>query len=224
MTQMSLGLDLPSKEELAHRAKLSSLPDSDEALIEEARNLLTQYHDAMLDADGDLATDIQKRIEAVGEKMNGGTRFGIVTDEGAYGRLIPLLSAPDGQEPMYGQPGRFVVTALGCRCAISTKGLFGFGGFEVRAIDFGRPFISQTGFRSFTGSVPIKKGDRLSGRVIRQIENSGEKLVRIGPRVRWIDGNAVKEPAGPDLEDPAWQPGGWLHELTQSPPPLAMGG
>lgn len=233
MTQMSLGLDMPSKEELATRAKLASLPDGDDALIEEVRKLLVDYHAAALAADSEQMLAIHDKIDAAAEKLNGGTRFGIATEEGANGRLRRALAAPDGQEPMWGQPGRFIVAACGCRCLVTYDGLFGWN-FSVRAVDFGRQFISETGFRSFTGwHSDRRKGESVAARVVREIERemgrdvngkpSTTKLVKLGS-VSWRGDERIITAPTPNLDDPAWQPGGWLHEAANNPPPLTMGG
>lgn len=234
MTQMSLGLDLPSKEELAKRARLASLPDSDDALIAEARKLLVDYHAAALAADSERMLAIHDKINAAAEKMNGGTQFGIATEEGAHGRLRRALCAPDGQEPMWGQPGRFIVAACGCRCVVTYDGLFGYC-FSVRAVDFGRPFISETGFRSFASgwSTDKRQGESVAARTAREIEAqmgwdcNGKpckpKLVKLGWFI-WQGQEKIHHPVEPDRDDPAWQPGGWLHEAAKNPPPLTMGG
>lgn len=220
MNQLSLGLDLPSHGETQHRTALAALPEGDGALIESVRALLPAYNAASVAADTTEMNAIHDQIDRIAEKLNGGTRFAIVTDEGAYGRLRAALSASDGTEPMWGQPGRFIVHACGCRCVVSYKGLFGFGGFEIRAVDFGRPFISETGFRSFSGfDCKRQPGETLAQRVVREIERDfgvhKHKLRRMGSDAVWHN---VK----PDLDDPAWQPGGWLHEAAKNPPALTM--
>jgi hypothetical protein len=231
MSQLALGLDMPSEEELAQRAKLAGLPDGDDALIEAVRKMLLDHHAAAMAADRDRMLAINDQVNAAAEKLNRGTRFGIATGEGAYAKLRRALAAVDGQEPMWGQPGRFIVTACGCRCVVTYDGLFGWT-FSVRAVDFGRPFISETGFRSLKGwSCDARTGESIAQRVIREIEAAMSrdmngkpckpKLVKLGWFI-WKGDQKIPQHVGPNLEDPAWQPGGWLHEAAKNPPPLAL--
>ena len=60
-----------------------------------------------------------------------------------------------------GQKGSFIVTVAGMRVRIEIEGVFGlfaawsfWPSFSAHAIDPGRPFISETGYRSFL-SVPL---------------------------------------------------------------------
>ena len=60
--------------------------------------------------------------------------------------------------PLWGQAGEFTVTVDAMRVRIEIKGMFGIGstfclfpGFYARAVDMDRPFLSETGFRSFLG-------------------------------------------------------------------------
>jgi hypothetical protein len=66
----------------------------------------------------------------------------------------------------------------GVACDITCNGMFGIGacdmpflGFEVRAVDLSKPFVSSTGYRSFLGcSVSPEDGltpDRFAARVIK---------------------------------------------------------
>ncbi len=63
----------------------------------------------------------------------------------------------EGEVPLWGQVGRFVVETCGMRARIETRGLFGVCGhasFNTHAVDLDRPFLSETGFRSFLGYGP----------------------------------------------------------------------
>ena len=58
--------------------------------------------------------------------------------------------------PLWVQQGSFVVTVAGTRVRVETGGLFGIGcgsgfwpGFVAHAVELDRPFISETGYRSF---------------------------------------------------------------------------
>jgi hypothetical protein len=60
-------------------------------------------------------------------------------------------TAPEGEVPLWGQRGAFTVDVADVPVKVSMHGLFdiGGGGFEARAADRIRPFISDTGYRSF---------------------------------------------------------------------------
>jgi hypothetical protein len=58
--------------------------------------------------------------------------------------------------PLWGQSGRFEVACEGMRVCIEMDGIFGLAsnvyhwlGFCARAVEFDKPFVSETGYRSF---------------------------------------------------------------------------
>jgi hypothetical protein len=60
--------------------------------------------------------------------------------------------------PLWGQLGDFVIDVRGLPVRIEQDGILGIGagtgtllGFETHAVDYNRPFISNTGYRSFIG-------------------------------------------------------------------------
>jgi hypothetical protein len=60
--------------------------------------------------------------------------------------------------PGWGWTGEFAVTVDAMRVRIEITGMFGIGstsclfpGFYAHAVDWDRPFLSETGFRSFLG-------------------------------------------------------------------------
>ena len=96
-----------------------------------------------------------------------------------------------------GQKGSFIVTVAGMRVRIEIEGVFGlfaawsfWPSFLAHAVDSGRPFISETGYRSFL-SVPLAPlpglpPDTFAAEVIKahiRQEMKG-KLVAIAPSYR----------------------------------------
>src|SRR6202023_4095907 len=67
-------------------------------------------------------------------------------------------AATPGSVPLWGQAGEFVITVGAMRVRIELHGMFGIGstsclfaGFYAHAVDTDRPFLSETGFRTFLG-------------------------------------------------------------------------
>ena len=96
-----------------------------------------------------------------------------------------------------GQKGSFIVTVAGMRVRIEIEGVFGlfaawsfWPSFSAHAVDPGRPFISETGYRSFLsvrlaplpGLLPDSFAAEAIEAHLRQ-EMKG-KLVAIEPRYR----------------------------------------
>lgn len=88
--------------------------------------------------------------------MNGGTNLGMSVNDGGEARLQRGLAAHPGEMPLWGQPGKFEIQLSdGTPVRITTDGVFGIGssvyhlGFEASAVDFDKPFITETGYRAF---------------------------------------------------------------------------
>ena len=84
---------------------------------------------------------------------------GILADPDAPGHILERGStAPIGTVPLWGQTGNFGITVGSMAVRIGMSGMFGIGssslawpGFSAHAVDVGRPFLSETGYRSFIG-------------------------------------------------------------------------
>ena len=70
----------------------------------------------------------------------------------------PIGSIPLGTVPLWGQTGDFIITVDDMRVRIELEGMFGLAarfsfwpGFSAHAVDHDRPFLSETGYRSFLG-------------------------------------------------------------------------
>lgn len=121
--------------------------------------LLEEHHAAMLAGQVDEAMFCREEAHRLAVKLNGG-KAGILADKDSspgYVLARETAAAP-GVVPLWGQKGSFVVTAAGARVRIEMDGVFGICatsgfwlGFSAHAVDFERPFISETGYRSFLG-------------------------------------------------------------------------
>ncbi|WP_299587710.1 hypothetical protein [uncultured Tateyamaria sp.] len=159
---------------------------------------IEQHHAAMLANDFDAAMDIRKDAHLLATKLNGGAP-GILADEDAPGyKLDAEARAESGAVPLWGQSGTFDTEAAGLWARVDMSGMFGIGatampyvGFSVRATDHTKPFLSETGYRSFLGcSVPPEPRMTPEGFVKRVIEayvanELNGQLRQVNPR--WCD-------------------------------------
>lgn len=139
--------------------KTAHLPGTMSVGIPFYRRLIEQHHAAMLV--GDVAETKRLRAEArlLAVKLNKG-QLGILADDDAPGCVLAReTGADDGTVPLWGQTGRFTIHAAGMAVRIDMEGLFGIGsgwgfwpGFAAHAVDFDKPFLSETGYRSFLGT------------------------------------------------------------------------
>lgn len=108
----------------------------------------------------DLETSLRISREAhqMAVRVNKGEP-GILASRDAPGcAMATRCAAKAGSPPLWGQKGRFTIDVDGMRVRIETDGIFGLftreeiaRDFAAHAVDFDRPFISKTGYRSFLG-------------------------------------------------------------------------
>ncbi|MBP0614251.1 hypothetical protein [Jiella mangrovi] len=142
----------------AFERETGHLPGSMEAAVPYLFDLIAAHHAAMLAADIDEALRLRGDAHRLAEKLNDGGP-GILAGPDAPGcRLERLTASQDGTVPLWGQTGSFIIETHGIRARIEMSGLFGIGagfstwpGFAAHAVDWNRPFISQTGYRTFLG-------------------------------------------------------------------------
>lgn len=122
------------------------------------RELLEAHHAAMLEGLTDEAMSCRREACELAVKLNAGAP-GILAVATNPGRVLARLTAAGrGAVPLWGQEGSFVVEAGGARVRVEMEGVFGIAastgfwpGFGAHAVELDRPFISETGFRSFLG-------------------------------------------------------------------------
>jgi hypothetical protein len=140
-----------------HRA-IGHLPSSLDAALPYYRDLIARHHTAMLAGDGKAAIALRHEAGHLALRLNHGEP-GILAGPDAPGcKLADLTAAEPGTIPAWGQQGEFILDIAGMRVLIKLSGLFGIGArfmtylsFSAHAVDWGRPFISETGYRSFMG-------------------------------------------------------------------------
>lgn len=133
------------------------MPETMQEAVPFYRDLLERHHAAMLTADTEQVAELREEAHLLAELLNGGDP-GILAHPEAPGYVLAdQTAAPDGTVPIWGQKGRFTVTIDGMAVAIAMEGLFSvcshahWLGFQARAVDPTKPFLSETGFRSFLG-------------------------------------------------------------------------
>jgi len=134
------------------------LPSTMEEAIPIYRLLIRQHHAAMLAADVQTAMRLRKEAELLAVRLNDG-KPGILAGEDSPDRVLAReTAAASDVVPLWGQEGEFTVTVNGVRVRVELDGMFGIGcgfcfwpGFAAHAVDHDRPFISETGYRSFLG-------------------------------------------------------------------------
>jgi len=215
---------------------------SDATLIEKARANLESYDIAVREADVEGMRLYADRVEAIADHMfgadpqfefgngppKGNGRFSCLHDARIW--LLEQFRARDGDIPMFGQPGRFLVELFGCRVDFRYGGLFAICGGDAHAVDLDKPFFSETGYRSFqvcphdklvfSGGLDVK--DYVERVCAAQFTEGGKKKVKLLSPPFGLSGH------GPEGEikrtddhirdrrqaDPAYQPGGFLHSVT----------
>ena len=173
------------------------LPGTFEEAVPYLRALIDRHHAAMIAGDAATAMTLREDAHRLAEKLNN-YEPGILADDDAPGcRLDRLTRARMGRVPLWGQSGRFTIDVDGMRVGIALDGIFGltwnvyhWPGFGAHAVDWDKPFLSETGFRSFIAiNAPLQPGytpDRFAHEIIAAMiarENKG-KLVAIKPEHR----------------------------------------
>lgn len=132
------------------------LPATIETAISFFRALLEQHHAAMLAADVDEVRRLREDAAQLALKLNG-RQPGYLADEMSPGCVLRReTESPPGDVPLWGQKGSFTLEFEAFRAKIEMPGIFGglfrerfWLGFDAHAIDRDRPFLSESGFRSF---------------------------------------------------------------------------
>lgn len=134
------------------------LPGTMDEAVPYLHALIERHHAAMLAGDAGAVLAMHSEAHDLAGKLNG-YEPGILAGPDAPGCVLDReTAAPDGTVPLWGQSGCFEIVVAGMRVRIRMDGLFGIAschfvwpGFDARAIEFDKPFLSETGYRSFIG-------------------------------------------------------------------------
>lgn len=126
----------------------AGIGDDFESIVPHAKVALSKYEKAQSTGNEELAKAASALLAACTWKLNGGTHFGCESGDDAAGpRIRAALRAPDGEAPLWGIEGRFVLLVDGMMAGVKTKGGLR-GGIDFHITDLAKPFFSSTGYRS----------------------------------------------------------------------------
>lgn len=170
------------------------LPATMDGAVSFLKDLIARHHQGMLAGNAALVGSLREEAIKLATKLNN-FEAGILADEDAPGCILDRLTrAEKGQDPLWGQSGSFIVTYKTIQIRIEMDGLYGIAashmtwlGFGAHAVERNRPFLSDTGFRSFlgvggplvAGLTPRTFAEEIIGRYVTN-ELKG-KLCRIRP-------------------------------------------
>lgn len=151
----------------------------------------------MCAADAETIMKLRDEAHQLALRLNKGEP-GILAGPDAPGcKLAQATLAEPETVPLWGQGGSFVIEAAHMRVRIELDGVFGIGAlyspwmnFSANAADWDKPFLSETGYRSFLGVhaelVPGMTPDRFAAEVIgaHVRKNLKGRLVQIKERYR----------------------------------------
>jgi hypothetical protein len=151
--QLGFGFD-----EILREQETAHLPGTMEEGIPYFRKLIERHNEAMLAGDAETAMAIREEATELAYKLNGNsTAIKGGPDASCY-VLERATPAPAGAVPLWGQTGEFTIDVDGMKIRIEQDGMFGLGtsvafwpGFSAHAVDDDKPFLSETGYRSFLG-------------------------------------------------------------------------
>ncbi|MEA2898157.1 MAG: hypothetical protein QOJ84_3772 [Bradyrhizobium sp.] len=138
--------------------ELAHLPGSFDEALPFYRALIERHHAAMLAGFEGEAMELREEADRLATKLNNFDP-GILAHNDAPGYVLTRgTRAEHGTVPLWGQTGSFEITHGGMRVQIEMEGIFGVAsnvfpwlGFAAHAIEWDKPFLSETGYRSFIG-------------------------------------------------------------------------
>ncbi|HMR34585.1 MAG TPA: hypothetical protein PKA13_26375 [Geminicoccaceae bacterium] len=138
--------------------RTAHLPGGMDEAVPFFRGLIDKHHAAMLAADVAEVLRLRKEAHLLAVKLNGGNAGMCAHPDAPAYVLARATQAEPGILPLWGQMAVFEVAVAGAAVRIEMDGIFGIGGsscfwlgFSAHAVDWQRPFISETGYRSFLG-------------------------------------------------------------------------
>jgi hypothetical protein len=138
--------------------ELAHLPGTMKEALPFYRALIERHHAAMLAGSEREAMELREEADRLATKLNN-YEPGIMADDDAPGCVLERLTrAEHGTVPLWGQTGTFEISHGSMRVQIEMEGIFGVAsnvfpwlGFAAHAIEWDKPFLSETGYRSFIG-------------------------------------------------------------------------
>lgn len=152
--QLGFGFDeIQEQQETAH------LPSSMVEGIAAYRALLEKNHQAMLDGDEKAVMAIRKEANRLALKLNDDDPAILGGPDAPGYILMRETAAAPGAIPLWGQQGDFTITVGDMPVHVVMDGMIGVSaglnvwpGFSSNVVEADKPFISDTGYRSFLGA------------------------------------------------------------------------
>ncbi len=151
--QLGFGFD-----DMLHEQETAHLPGTIEEAIPYYRKLIERHNEAMLAGDVEKTMAIREDAGELAYKVNGGDAGIKAGPDAPCYVLERATAAPAGTVPMWGQTGEFTITVGNMSVRIEQQGMFGTGassmlwpGFGAHAVDYNKPFVSETGYHCFIG-------------------------------------------------------------------------
>lgn len=156
----------------------AGLPGEMEQGLSHYRQLIEAHHRAMMATDGEEIIRIRDEAHLLATKLNSGEP-GILAGSDAPGNvLMARTAAPDGQVPLWGQVGSFTIEIASTQVRIEMQGMLDITsschwlGFAIHAVDWEKPFLSHTGYRSFLGVCIDMKPDLATDAFVEYVLNT----------------------------------------------------
>jgi len=134
------------------------LPESFDEAVPFLRDLIEAHHAAMLAAEIDETFRLREEARRLAAKLNAGSTTGMIAPEAPWRRLISATRGGLCDAPLWGLGGCFEIEVQRVAVRIEMEDMLGIGassgfwlGFAAHAADPGKPFFSDTGYRSFLG-------------------------------------------------------------------------
>lgn len=141
------------KEKAEDATEPEQLDVAEQAAFNWALQLIRDYDAAIRASDDTTAANIAELYDGVVRDLNGGQSF---DSHKARQRVAEACRAADGDLPMWGQHGRFLIEINGIRTVVESKGSPNChtlsGQVEFRAFAPEAPFFSSTGFYCWMGA------------------------------------------------------------------------
>src|ERR1035438_5525071 len=149
--QLGFGFD-----EMLREQEAAHLPSTMEESIAVYRAMVEKHHAAMVAGDEAGALEIRKEANLLAHKLDPENNGILAGPEAPGCFLANATAAPSGTVPMWGQEGDFTVTVGSIPVRVTMDGMFGicasmnvWPGFAAHAVEYDKPFLSETGYRSF---------------------------------------------------------------------------
>ena len=140
----------------ARRTELRKNPALIQAALPGFLDLLRRFDECMRADNVAGAMLIHEEADKYAADLQGGNPFGMLCLDGAAHLLDKAAAAPDGEIPMWGQRGNFVLQVGLTLIRFEVDGIFGCMDpfhFSINAVNWDKPFPSETGYRSFFAGV-----------------------------------------------------------------------